>query len=93
MSPVPTLIVAGEYDALTPPAWGQAALETLSNGRMLVVPGGLHTETTDWGGDGCAMSQAAAFFEDPVAYLGAPAEPQCIVDAQRPEFATELPAD
>ncbi len=93
LSSVPTLIVAGEFDALTPPRWGRAALETLSNGRLLVIPGGVHTETTDWGGDGCAMSQAAAFFEDPMAFLGDPAEPQCIVDAQRPTFAIEVPAD
>lgn len=93
VSPVPTLIIAGEYDALTPPGWGRAALETLPNGRLLVVPGGVHTETTDWGGDGCAMAEAAAFFSDPFAYLDASAEPKCIVDAQRTGFVIESPAD
>lgn len=77
VSGVPTLIIAGEYDALTPPRWGRAALATLGNGRLVVIPGGVHTETTNWDGDGCAMSQAAAFFADPDAYLASPTVPGC----------------
>jgi pimeloyl-ACP methyl ester carboxylesterase len=37
-SSVPTLIVAGSYDAVTPPAWGDLAAKTLPNSRVVRFP-------------------------------------------------------
>ncbi|MEO0614640.1 MAG: alpha/beta hydrolase [Pseudomonadota bacterium] len=96
ISPIPTLIIAGEYDALTPPAWGFEAAETLSNSRVVVIPAGFHSETTNWGGDGCAMTAAASFFANPMTFLADKAEPACLAQAQGPEFvldAEELLSD
>lgn len=38
VSSVPTLIISGTMDPITPPRWGQAATAGLSNSRHLVVP-------------------------------------------------------
>ncbi len=89
ISPIPTLIIAGEYDALTPPAWGFEAAETLSNSRVVVIPAGFHSESTNWGGDGCAMTVAAGFFANPMAFLADKAEPACLAQAQGPEFVLD----
>ncbi|NJK78908.1 MAG: alpha/beta hydrolase [Chloroflexaceae bacterium] len=39
VSDVPTLVLAGDYDPITPPQWGQIAAETLSNGYYYEFPG------------------------------------------------------
>lgn len=64
-SHVPTLILAGEYDPLTPPKWGTLAAETLPNSLVVSIRGEAHLPSQQWGGDGCAMALAAAFIADP----------------------------
>jgi pimeloyl-ACP methyl ester carboxylesterase len=86
LSDVPTLILAGEFDVLTPPAWGIEAARTLSRSRVITLPAGFHTETTSWDGDGCAMSLAAAFFARPDAILDGEVPPDCIAERAYPEF-------
>jgi len=44
LSDIPTLLVSGELDPVTPPAYGDQLLKTLSNARHVVLPGGAHTE-------------------------------------------------
>jgi pimeloyl-ACP methyl ester carboxylesterase len=41
-SGLPVLILAGQYDPVTPPAYGSAMLRTLSNARLLLAPGQGH---------------------------------------------------
>jgi pimeloyl-ACP methyl ester carboxylesterase len=41
-SSVPTLILSGALDPVTPPSWGDAAAKSLSNARHLVAPGTGH---------------------------------------------------
>lgn len=41
-SDVPALVLSGEVDPVTPPRWGEHALQTLPNGRHVVVPGAGH---------------------------------------------------
>lgn len=84
-SDVPTLIIAGQFDALTPPRWGADAVSSLTRGRLITLPWGFHTETVNWDGDGCAMSLAADFFTDPERFL-AEAEPGCVTTASAPQF-------
>lgn len=81
----PTLILAGEYDVLTPPAWGKSIAARLDQARLITVPAGLHSLTTDWSGSGCAMAIAHAFIADPGKYL-ANASPDCITREVHPEF-------
>ena len=62
VSDVPTLVLAGYYDPITPPAWGRVAAETLSNSFFYVFPGVGHAVID--GGD-CPVSVAGAFLNDP----------------------------
>jgi pimeloyl-ACP methyl ester carboxylesterase len=39
---VPTLVLSGELDPVTPPRWGEHAAETLGRARHIVVPGAGH---------------------------------------------------
>lgn len=62
-SDIPTLILAGEYDAYTPPEWGRMAAANLKNSFFFEVP---------WVGHGpgfnsppCLGEMVAEFFSDP----------------------------
>ena len=41
-SDIPTLVLSGEFDPITPPAWGEAVLLGLTNARHIVAPGQGH---------------------------------------------------
>lgn len=60
-SEIPTLILQGELDPITPPAWSQHAAETLPNSFYVLFPlsahGALNSE--------CAWGIAVAFLHDP----------------------------
>lgn len=83
--PFPTLILAGEFDTLTPPSWGERLLTRLSRGQVITIPAGLHTVTTNWGGTGCAMKIAGEFIDDPEAFLEG-SSPGCLRDEPYPDF-------
>jgi pimeloyl-ACP methyl ester carboxylesterase len=62
---IPTLILAGQYDAYTPPAWGQSTARNLKNSFYFEVP---------WVGHGpgfnspaCLNDMVAMFFDNPMA--------------------------
>jgi pimeloyl-ACP methyl ester carboxylesterase len=61
-SDIPTMILTAEYDAYTPPAWGQSAAKNLKNNFLFEVP---------WAGHGptfstpCAREMIAEFFNNP----------------------------
>ncbi len=61
-SSIPTLVLTAEYDAYTPPAWGQLMAGNLKNSFLFEVP---------WSGHGpafstpCAGEMIAKFFADP----------------------------
>jgi pimeloyl-ACP methyl ester carboxylesterase len=61
VSDVPVLIIAGEYDPNTPPAWGKRARATLSQGWFIEMPGESHVA----GNGPCAVSIARAFLREP----------------------------
>ena len=42
MSPLPALVLSGELDPVTPPAWGLEVVKHLPNGRHVVMPGTGH---------------------------------------------------
>ena len=88
-SDVPVLIVAGEFDPLTPPAWGELASRTLRNSLVAVARGDSHSPTQQWGGDGCAMELAADFIEAPTRVLEAPKSTHCLFERAAPNYALE----
>lgn len=86
VSDVPTLIIAGEFDPLTPPIWGELAAATLSNSMVVTVRGESHSPTQQWGGDGCAMELAAAFIDNPDMLLSAPKTEFCVFSRSAPSY-------
>ncbi len=61
-SDIPTLILAGQYDPITPPAWGQRAAESLPQSYYFEFPGYGHGVSVD---GPCATSVLLAFLRDP----------------------------
>jgi hypothetical protein len=61
-SEIPTLILAGAYDNLTPVSWNKSAFETLPNGVFVLAPGAAHGVITY---SACADRIAQAFITDP----------------------------
>ena len=61
-SSLPTLILAGEHDPITPPEWGRMVAADLSNAYFYEFPGNGHWVTRS---SGCALQMALAFWRDP----------------------------
>ncbi len=67
-SDIPTLILAGELDPITPPAWGQLAAKTLRRSQFLEFPGfghGVLGEGRDSGN--CTFQIVSDFIDHPEA--------------------------
>jgi pimeloyl-ACP methyl ester carboxylesterase len=79
-SDIPTLLLAGEYDPITPPSSGRLAAQTLTQSFMYEFPGLGHGVTAS----PCPASIAAAFVDDPAI------EPDtsCIQELHSPDFRT-----
>ena len=80
VSDIPTLIVAGEYDPITPPDYGRATAETLSNGYFFEFPGLGHGVFDE--GE-CPLSITLAFLDEP----GIAPDGSCIDDMPGPEYS------
>lgn len=83
-SDIPTLLISGEYDGITPPRWAKEMHSQLSNSFHMVFKGWMHTPTTNWGNP-CAMEAAHAFFNDPSQFP----EVECFQAIQNPVFQTK----
>lgn len=59
-SGTPTLLLSGEFDPVTPPAWGERVAETLENSRHFTVPGQAHALL----GRGCVDEVVTRFVRD-----------------------------
>jgi metal-dependent hydrolase (beta-lactamase superfamily II)/pimeloyl-ACP methyl ester carboxylesterase len=78
-SDIPSLILAGQFDPVTPPAWGRRAAETLSNSFFYKFPGLSHGIMRS---DDCGLSIGLQFLADPAARPDA----SCIDALPVPEF-------
>jgi len=63
-SEVPALLLTGEFDPVTPPAWAEHAAETLPNGTAIEYPGVGHGASVV---EGCPRNMVISFFNDPTA--------------------------
>jgi pimeloyl-ACP methyl ester carboxylesterase len=61
-SGIPSLILAGDHDPITPPDWGRMVSQTLSHAYFHEFPGHGHWVTRS---SECALSMALAFWNDP----------------------------
>src|SRR5687768_8052948 len=62
-SNIPTLVLAAEYDAYTPPAWGRLTAQTLPRSYFFEVPEVGHGPGFN---SKCARDMITAFFENPL---------------------------
>jgi pimeloyl-ACP methyl ester carboxylesterase len=78
-SPIPTLVLSGEVDPVTPPTWGEQVASTLSNSKHIIIPGTGHTA----GGTGCGQRLMREFIDE-----GSPADldASCATKVRRPAF-------
>ena len=80
-SSIPTLLVSGELDPVTPPEYGDEVAKTLRRALHVVVPAGSHGGT-----DACTDALLAEFIrEGSVEKL----ETGCMKDGTRPKFVTK----
>jgi len=68
-SDIPTLILTGAYDPITPTLYGELALETLLNGTLVEFVNAGHDPLSTAGP--CAVDIATAFLADPAAEVDA----------------------
>jgi pimeloyl-ACP methyl ester carboxylesterase len=65
---LPTLVLAGDQDPITPPDWGRMVAQDLSNAYFYEFAGNGHWVTRS---SQCALSMALAFWNDPTTDPGA----------------------
>lgn len=81
-SDLPTLVVMGTYDTLTPPVWGDSTADNLPNSTFLVFPYTGHGVVRS--GGTCPQTIAFAFLDNPQAEVDA----RCI-EQMEPAFTLE----
>lgn len=77
VSDIPTLLLSGGLDPVTPPAWGDLAAQTLSNSTHLVAPYGAHTIASHT----CANRLLATFLDT---LDGAALDSSCLTQQKAP---------
>jgi len=80
-SDVPVLLFNGQYDPITPPAFGEAAAESLSHSYLFTFPGRGHGALPE---DPCAQEIARSFLDDP----GSRPKTGCLADEKPVTFTT-----
>ncbi len=60
-SDIPTLVLAGEFDPVTPPSWSELAAETLPNSQYVLLTGESHGVS----GSPCGRTLIREFLDDP----------------------------
>jgi pimeloyl-ACP methyl ester carboxylesterase len=78
-SDLPTLVLAGSYDPITPPEWSRMATANLSNRTFVEFPAAGHSVPKD---NPCAVQIIRAFLDNPNAKL----DLGCVDNAPRPRF-------
>ncbi|MEX1252897.1 MAG: alpha/beta fold hydrolase [Dehalococcoidia bacterium] len=81
-SEIPTLVLAGEYDPITPPAWGRLVSDDLTNSFFFEFPNVGHGASV---ADICPLLMTLAFLDNPTASP----DSSCIAEMPPPDF--ELP--
>ena len=78
-SPIPTLILAGEYDPITPPRWGREVADTLANSVLVELPGVGHGPSSSLE---CPQTLVREFLNDPTGELNT----SCVDELGPPDF-------
>ncbi|MGB3456651.1 MAG: alpha/beta hydrolase [Litorimonas sp.] len=90
-SDIPTLIVNGDWDPITPPPLAERIAPGFTNGRLIVVPYAGHGPTRSM--SECGSQVMTDFFDDPTQDLSQ-LDASCLEDGEEPpEFMTYLQTD
>ncbi|MGY1844655.1 alpha/beta hydrolase [Modestobacter sp. SYSU DS0875] len=81
-SDLPTLVLAGELDPITPPRWGEQLAEELGNAVYVEFPATGHGSV---GTHECAVQLTREFLADP----GSEPDTSCVDDVEAPAFTPE----
>ncbi len=79
LSSVPALVLSGQYDPITPPAWGRQVADTLEMATYVNIPSGGHGPSA---GLECPQSLVRSFLTDPTADL----DTACVEEMGPPVF-------
>jgi pimeloyl-ACP methyl ester carboxylesterase len=79
VSDIPALVLSGDLDPVTPPAWGESVVRTLKNGRHITVPGTGHGVL----GTACGQRLIEDFLDSASA---ASLDVSCVPTIRRPPF-------
>ena len=82
-SNIPTLLIAGDFDPISPPSFARLAKDTLSNGTLVVVPGEGHSVVPT---SECTRDLVARFLASP----DETPNTDCVTNAPEPRFITQL---
>lgn len=85
-SSIPTLLVSGDFDPVTPPSWGEAAGRHLPNSLHVLIPEG-HHGILGLTNNECLNSITLRFVE--TATVGG-LETSCVETMRRPPFTSDL---
>lgn len=80
VSDIPTLVLAGEYDPITPPAWGELAATSLTNSTFVLGRGLGHGASL---GSDCTAQLVVTFIDDPASVL----DTSCVAGLAAPAWA------
>lgn len=78
VSDVPTLLLSGQFDPITPPAFGDIAAATLSTSEHVVLPHSGHGAVAEE----CGRAMIVEFLDSP----GEPVDRSCLDDLEPPAF-------
>lgn len=81
ISTIPTLLLSGSFDAVTPPSWGEIAARTLPNSTRVIIPGVGHFVSSV---SPCAQRVIASFLSDPSA-----PDTDCVGELTPPRLSAE----
>jgi pimeloyl-ACP methyl ester carboxylesterase len=83
-SQVPTLLLSGEFDPITPPSYGRLAATTLTNSTFVEIPGAGHAASSS---SDCTRSLLSSFLNNP----GKKLDTSCVQNLQtKLAFRTDL---
>ena len=82
-SDIPTLILAGEFDPITPPEYGRLAANTLTNSTVVEAPAIGHGVTSR---TRCTRRIATDFLDDPAQ----PPDTDCVANLPSVKFVTDV---
>lgn len=83
-SDLPTLVLEGQYDPVTPPSGGEAVADGLAAATFVVMPHQGHGPISD----ACAADVAMAFLADPAADV----DTSCVAGSEAPPWVPEAEA-